>query len=123
MIAQITAAALLAESRVLGHPASIDSVPTSADKEDHVSMSMGAGLKLQEVVDNVRRILAIELLCAAQGVDLLRPLRSSDALERLHGDFRRHVPKLEDDRELSADLDAAARFLGPPVDAHLADLE
>ncbi len=119
MIAQITAAALLAESRVLGHPASIDSVPTSADKEDHVSMSMGAGLKLQDVVRNVRQILAIELLCAAQGVDLLRPLRSSARLERLHADFRKIVPKLEADRELAGDMAAAERFLASEVDAHL----
>ena len=86
-------------------------------------MSMGAGLKLQEVVHNVRQILAIELLCAAQGIDLLRPLRSSAALERLHADFRRLVPKLEEDRELSADLNEAERYMACAVDAHLEELE
>lgn len=122
MIAQVTAAALLAESRVLAHPASVDSVPTSADKEDHVSMSMGAALKLQEVVCNVRRILAIELICGAQGIDLLRPLRSSEPLERLHADFRRLVPKLEEDRELAGDLEAAESYLASGVDSHLTEL-
>ena len=77
MIAQVTAAALAAENKTLSHPACVDSIPTSADKEDHVSMGMGAALKLQEVVRNTHSILAIELLAAAQGIDLLRPLRSS----------------------------------------------
>ncbi len=119
MIAQVTAAALLAEARVLATPASVDSIPTSADKEDHVSMSMGAGLKLQQVVGLVRQVLAIELLCAAQGIDLLRPLTSSRALEELHADFRNRVARLDDDRELSPDLEAAERFLGPDIDPHL----
>src|SRR5688572_12136253 len=79
MIAQVTAAALASESKGLCHPASVDSIPTSADKEDHVSMGMGAALKLGQVVANTRRILGIELLAAAQGVDLLRPLSSSAA--------------------------------------------
>lgn len=122
MIAQVTAAALLAETRVLTHPASVDSVPTSADKEDHVSMSMGAGLKLQEVVRNARQILAIELICGAQGVDLRRPLTTSDALEALHRDFRARVAKLEDDRELTPDLEAAELFLRREADAHLEPL-
>ena len=84
MLAQITAAALAAESKTLCHPASVDTIPTSADKEDHVSMGMGAALKLGPVVGNTSMILAIELAAAAQGIDLLRPLRSSPALERLH---------------------------------------
>ena len=77
MLAQVTAAALVSENKILSHPASVDSIPTSAGKEDHVSMGMGAALKLQQVLSNVRSILAIELLSAAQGIDLLAPLELS----------------------------------------------
>jgi len=107
MLAQVTAAALASENKGLCHPASIDSIPTSADKEDHVSMGMGAALKLHRVIDNTRRILAIELLCAAQGIDLLRPLRSSEPLERLHAAVRARVPFRDQDRELAPDMEAA----------------
>ncbi|HEV8240728.1 MAG TPA: histidine ammonia-lyase [Thermoanaerobaculia bacterium] len=123
MIAQVTAAALASESKGLCHPASVDSIPTSADKEDHVSMGMGAALKLQGVVANTRRILAIELLAAAQGVDLLRPLRSSAALERLHAAIRTRVPVWEQDREMAPDLAAAENFLANDLDAHIMELE
>jgi histidine ammonia-lyase len=122
MMAQVTAAALVAENRVLAHPASVDSIPTSADKEDHVSMGMGAALKLQEVVANVRRVLAIELLAAAQGIDLLRPLTSSVPLEALHRAVRQHVPSWERDRELAPDLAVAEAFLGAAVDPFLGKL-
>ena len=122
MIAQVTAAALVSESKVLSHPASVDSIPTSAEKEDHVSMGMGAALKLQEVVANTRRILAIELTVAAQGLDLNRPLVSSDALEGLHRDFRGRVERLGDDRVMAPDLAAAERFLGAEIDPHIEPL-
>jgi len=111
MIAQVTAAALASENKVLCHPASVDSIPTSADKEDHVSMGMGAALKLGTVVENVRRILAIELLAAAQGVDLLRPLRSSAPLEALHAEVRRRIAPWDVDREMAPDLAAAEAAL------------
>jgi histidine ammonia-lyase len=111
MLAQVTAAALASENKVLCHPASVDSIPTSADKEDHVSMGMGAALKLHQVLANVRRVLAIELLCAAQGIDLLRPLRSSASLERLHAAVRERIARWDEDRELAPDMDAALRFL------------
>jgi histidine ammonia-lyase len=111
MLAQVTAAALASENKVLCHPASVDSIPTSADKEDHVSMGMGAALKLHQVLANVRRVLAIELLCAAQGIDLLRPLRSSAPLERLHAAVRERIARWDEDRELAPDMDAALRFL------------
>jgi histidine ammonia-lyase len=124
MIAQVTAAALVAECRVLAHPASVDSVPTSADKEDHVSMGMGAALKLAEVVALVGRILAIELLAAAQGIDLLRPLRSSEPLEGLHDVVRGRVPRWAGDREMAPDLDAAHRLItGGELDPLLAELQ
>lgn len=111
MMAQVTAAALASENKTRCHPASVDSIPTSADKEDHVSMGMGAALKLGPLVDNTYRILAIELTAAAQGIDLLRPLRSSDPIEALHDEFRKHVPFLNEDREMAPDLNAARHFL------------
>ncbi|MEZ5314347.1 MAG: aromatic amino acid lyase [Thermoanaerobaculia bacterium] len=116
MIAQVTAAALVSENKTLAHPASVDSIPTSADKEDHVSMGMWAALKLGQVSENVRRILAIEILSAAQGIDLLRPLTSSPALEELHALVRSVVPFWDHDREMGPDLRAAEALLGPPVD-------
>jgi histidine ammonia-lyase len=122
MMAQVTAAALVAENKVLAHPASVDSIPTSADKEDHVSMGMGAALKLQQVVLNVRRVLAIELVAAAQGVDLLRPLRTSPRLEALRDDLRERVPAWDRDREMSVDLVVAEWLLDGRLDRHLVDL-
>jgi histidine ammonia-lyase len=122
MMAQVTAAALVSENKTLSHPASVDSIPTSADKEDHVSMGMWAALKLTRVVENVRRILAVELTAAAQGIDLLRPLASSAALERLHADLRRSIAPWTEDREMAPDLERADRFLAAEIDAHLAGL-
>ena len=104
MMAQVTAAALTSEVKTLAHPASVDTIPTSANKEDHVSMSMGAGLKAARAVDLARQVLAVELLCAAQAIDLLRPLASSVPLMRVHDFIRTHVPMLEHDRPPSRDL-------------------
>ena len=122
MLAQVTAAALVSENKTLVHPASVDSIPTSADKEDHVSMGMWAALKARQVALNVRRVLAIELLAAAQGLDLLRPLRSSRALEALHAAVRERVARWTEDRQFSPDLAASEAFLAAGVDPHLADL-
>lgn len=119
MIAQVTAAALASEIKTLCHPATVDSIPTSADKEDHVSMGMWAALKLTQVVTQVRRILAIELLAAAQGIDLLRPLESTAALEALHADLRARVRPWDQDREMAPDLAAAEAFLDDGLDPHL----
>ena len=123
MIAQVTAAALASESKGLCHPASVDSIPTSADKEDHVSMGMGAALKLGHVVANTRRILAIELVAAAQGVDLLRPLTTSAPLERLHAAVRARIRPWDFDREMAPDLAAAEGFLGDGVEGHIQALD
>jgi len=122
MMAQVTAAALVSENKTLAHPASVDSIPTSADKEDHVSMGMWAALKARQVAANVRRILAVELLAAAQGIDLLRPLASSAPLEALHADVRRRVAAWEEDREMAPELATAERYLAADVDPHLAAL-
>ncbi len=111
MIAQVTAAALASESKGLAHPASVDSIPTSADKEDHVSMGMGAALKLESIVSNTTTIFAIELLCAAQGIDLLRPMRSSAPLETLHAAVREDIKVWNEDREMARDISRAIKFL------------
>jgi len=122
MVAQVVAAALASESKTLCHPACVDSIPTSADKEDHVSMGMWSALKLQSVVTNTERILAIELLAAAQGIDLLRPLRSSDTLEALRAQLRATVPSWAQDREMGPDIAAAQQILSQ-VDPLLAELQ
>jgi histidine ammonia-lyase len=106
MLTQYTAAALVADCKVLAHPASVDSIPTSGNQEDHVSMGWTAGLKLRRVAANVRRALAIEVLCAAQAVDLRAPLRPGAAVAAVHDKVREQVPVLEDDRYLAPDLAA-----------------
>jgi histidine ammonia-lyase len=108
MIAHVTAAALASENKSLAHPASVDSLPTSANQEDHVSMATFAARRLQPMIANVAHILGIELLAAAQGIDFLRPLRSSDALEQVHALLRARCPAMMQDRYLAPDLEAAA---------------
>ncbi len=104
MIVQYLQASLVAENRMLAQPASIDSIPTSAGQEDHVSMAMHAAVKALTLTRNVRRIVAAELLCAAQAIEFLRPLRSSDALEDLLRGIRERVPALAEDRRQDTDL-------------------
>ncbi len=108
MIAQIVAAALINECQVLSHPASTGSIPTDGGKEDHVSMGMTGAIKLRQIVEHVERIVAIELMCAAQALEFRRPLRSSPPLERVHDTVRSVVPRLEQDRVLATDIDALA---------------
>ena len=88
------------------HPASVDSLPTSANQEDHVSMATFAARKAVDIVDNVRKIVAIELMAAAQGIDFHRPLRSSEVLEAAHARIREAVPHYDDDRYLAPDIEA-----------------
>ena len=108
MIAQVTAAALVAECRILAHPASVDSIPSSAGKEDHVSMGAHAAAKLARVADNVATILGIEAMCAAQGLDLRRPLQPAAGVLAAHQALRRRIGTLQADRPLSPDIAAAA---------------
>ena len=110
MLAHVTAAALASENKQLATPASVDSIPTSANQEDHVSMSAHGSRRLARMNGNAAGILAVEWLAAAAGVDLLRPLRSSAALERIHGLLREKVPERSSDREFAPDI-AAARAL------------
>jgi histidine ammonia-lyase len=106
MIAQVAAASLISENNVLAHPASTTNLPTSANKEDHVSMGMTAALKLAQIVRNVEYILAIELLCAAQGLEFLKPLRPGPRLVEAHRRVRERVPALERDAPLSGYIES-----------------
>lgn len=111
MIAHVTIAALASENKYLCHPASVDSIPTSTDKEDHVSMGVTAGRKLHEVISNLEHGLAIELLCNSQGLDFLRPLKTSPVLEKVHALIRKHVAVIEDDRTFHQDIQALADLI------------
>ena len=111
MIAHVTAAALASENKSLAHPASVDSLPTSANQEDHVSMATFAARRLQAMINNVSHVLAIEWLAAAQGIDFLRPLRSSPALEQAHQCLRAVSPHIGQDRYLAPDIETAQRLV------------
>ncbi|MFH1762896.1 MAG: histidine ammonia-lyase [Gemmatimonadota bacterium] len=111
MIAQVTAVDLLGEMRVLAHPVSIDSVPTSANQEDHVSMGMAAARKLRRSVECLEYILGIELLCAAQALEDLKPLRPGLGVERAFELLRQRIPPLTQDRVLSGDMEIAAEMV------------
>ncbi|HVA59791.1 MAG TPA: histidine ammonia-lyase [Mycobacteriales bacterium] len=112
MLAQYTAAALVSENKVLAHPASVDTIPTSGNQEDHVSMGFGAVRKLRAVVANVRPVLAIELLCAAQGIDLRAALAGpGPATSAVHATLRAAVPPMDVDREVAPQIEAVAALL------------
>jgi histidine ammonia-lyase len=111
MIAQVTSAALVAESRILSHPASVDSIPSSAGREDHVSMGMTAALKARQVADLTRSCLAIEMLAACQALDFRRPTLPGVGVRAAHGLIRQHVPTLEDDRLMHRDIEAVTRLI------------
>ncbi|HEY6447746.1 MAG TPA: histidine ammonia-lyase [Acidobacteriaceae bacterium] len=108
MIAHVAAAALLNEAKVLAHPASADSVPTSGGKEDHVSMGMTAALKFRQIVENAERMLAIELLCAAQGLEYRLPLQPARRVGAAVAVVRQYVRALAEDRVLAPEMDALA---------------
>ncbi|MHB1846717.1 MAG: histidine ammonia-lyase [Deltaproteobacteria bacterium] len=111
MIAQVTAAALVAELRLLAHPACVDSIPTSAGREDHVSMGMGAALKARAAAELCRTVLAIELLVACQAIDLRAPVRPAEPIARVHAEVRRRVPPMWEDRELHKDIEAVCDLI------------
>ncbi|WP_369310732.1 histidine ammonia-lyase [Providencia rettgeri] len=111
MIAQVTAAALASENKALAHPASVDSLPTSANQEDHVSMAPAAGRRLWEMAKNVTGILAIEWLSACQGMDFREGLKSSEALEKARKILRDHVPYYDKDRYFAPDIEAAINLI------------
>jgi histidine ammonia-lyase len=107
----VTAAALASENKSLAHPASVDSITTSANKEDHVSMGPIAARKARAVVANVRRILAIEALAAAQAIEFHRPLKTSAALESVHSALRAVVPHYDSDRVMGPEIERAAELI------------
>jgi histidine ammonia-lyase len=111
MMAQVTAAALTSELKGTCHPASVDTIPTSANKEDHVSMSMGAALKAERALQLARHVLSVEMLCACQAIDLRAPLASTPALMGAHAAVRAVVPTLDADRPPSGDLEAIAQLI------------
>ncbi len=111
MMLQVTAAALASECKVWAHPASVDSIPTSGNKEDHVSMGMGAALKLKRILENLTHILSIELLCAAQGIDFLAPLKPGRGAQRAYRLIRSVSPALKTDRSLADDIQRVSRLI------------
>ncbi len=111
MMAQVTAASIASECKVLSHPASVDTIPTDGNKEDVVPMAMAAAWKLRRVVRNVRYVLAIELMCAAQGIDYRAPLKPGRGVARAHASVRRFVAPLERDRVLSPDIERLAKAI------------
>ena len=120
MMYQVTAAALVSECKALAHPASVDSIPTSANKEDHVSMGVWAARKAAQALENAERVVAIELLAASQGIDFLRPLETSPLLESAHRAIRTRAPKLVEDRPGSRDIETVAALVREGGLLHLA---
>ena len=111
MIAHVTAAALASENKSLAHPASVDSLPTSANQEDHVSMATFAARRLDQMAHNTAVIVGIELLAASQGIEFHRPLKSSETLESVHAQLRQHVAPYDADRFFAPDIEAARRLV------------
>jgi histidine ammonia-lyase len=125
MIAQVTAAALVSENKQLAHPASVDTVPTSANQEDHVSMACHGARRLLDMAENAAGVVAIELLAAAQGLEFHRPLKSSEPLETAAAAVRTEVGHYDQDRYFAPDIEKATalvrggRFRREPVEALL----
>ena len=111
MIPQYVAASLVSENKVLSHPASVDSIPSSANKEDHVSMGAFAARKVRTVIANTRRVIAIELMCAAQAIDLQEKRRLGEGTNRLYELLRGTIPMLKEDRPLSEDIETVAELI------------
>ncbi len=111
MIAQVTAAALASENKSYAHPASVDSLPTSANQEDHVSMATFAARRLKDMAENTRGILAVEILSAVQGLDFRAPLKTSERLEQVRAELRARVPFYDKDRYFATDIEKANNLL------------
>jgi histidine ammonia-lyase len=111
MIPQVTAAALMSENKQMAHPASIDSAPTSANQEDHVSMATHGARRLGPMNANFARIVAIELMAAAEGIDFRRPLKSSTAIEEAHRAIRGRAARRDADREFASDIEVIANLI------------
>jgi histidine ammonia-lyase len=118
MMAQVTAAALASENKVLAHPASVDSITTSGNKEDYVSMGMTAANKLKKIIANTRHVLAIEALAAAQGLDFRAPLKTSKRLQTAHSAIRAVSLRVETDRVLAPDFEKISELIASGKVAH-----
>jgi histidine ammonia-lyase len=123
MMSQVTSAALASECKTLAHPASVDSIPTDGNKEDVVPMAMGAAIKLRRSVRNLRHVIAIELIAAAEGLEHRRPLRTTAPLERAHAIVREHVAKFTGDRSPSPDIIRLANALAAGAMSSVLDAE
>jgi len=121
-VPQVTAAALVAENKTLAAPASVDSIPTSAGQEDHVSMATHGARRLLEMAANAASVVAIELLAAAQGIEFHRPLTSSRTLEAALRTLRRAVPRYDRDRFFAPDIEAATALVTSGTLSGLAQL-
>jgi len=110
-MAQVASAALTSELKTLAHPASVDTIPTSASREDHVSMSMGAGLKCARAIELASRVIAIEIMCASQAIDLVAPLETSARLKTVHAHVRSLVAALAEDRSPAPDIETLAKSI------------
>lgn len=108
---QVTAAALVSENKVLAHPASVDSITTSGNKEDYVSMGMTAALKLRRIVENARNVLAIEAITAAQALDIVAPLKTSPRAQKAHQAIRSVCPVMNKDRAMYQDFARVAELI------------
>jgi histidine ammonia-lyase len=115
MIAQVTAAALAGENKALAAPHSVGSIPTSGNQEDYVSMGMSGARRLERMLQNLRHILAIELLCACQGIDLLAPLQTGALARKAYDALRAKSQKLEQDRSLAQDVEAVSATVASGV--------
>jgi histidine ammonia-lyase len=111
MMAQISAAALVGESRALANPASVQSVPTDGNQEDFVPMGMAAAYKLRRILGNAQRVVSCELIAAAQGLEFRMPLKPGKGVRKLYDRVRLVVPKLEDDRPLAPDIEGMTALL------------
>jgi len=111
MLAQYTAASLVSENKVLSHPACVDSIPTSANKEDHVSMGTISARKLREIVRNTEYVIAIELLCGAQAMDLFTNMKPGEGTLIAYNIIRNEIPHLEKDRIISKDIETMVRLM------------
>jgi histidine ammonia-lyase len=120
MIPQVTAAALVSENKQRAYPASVDSIPTSANQEDHVSMAAHGARRLLPMIENAVCIIGIELLAAAQGCDFHQPLASSQILEQVRAALRAKVPHLDDDRHFHPDMEEANALVRSGAIASLA---
>ncbi len=112
MMPQVTAAALVSENKILAHPASVDSITTSGNKEDYVSMGMTAALKLKRIVENTRNVIAIEAMAAAQALDCLAPLKTGERGQAAHAAIRSVSPTMEKDRVMYEDFARIAKLIG-----------